>query len=167
MTPPDLRPLAFNRVEHGDVRPPMFDGDHTRGEDFVIGTLKSLHHGKDVIAFIVAFEPGPDAQAGDPKCVGELEFVVAKREANLVGRISRRAPEGFCKPDDYGEWKRVDGLGTGPGIGGRAAANFYTSPQLGRYTQFGVSAYFKSGLFGGWKEIIVRTPKKTLYAAYP
>jgi hypothetical protein len=167
MADAEFQPLPFKQVRHDEVRPPMFDGDHTRGTDFVIGALKSLLHRKDAIAFIVAFAPGPDAAPDDPRCFGELEFVVMKQQGHLFGRISRRAPEGFCKPDSHDDWKRVDGLGTGPGVGGRAAADFYTSAKVSAYTQFSVSAYFKSGLLGGWSEIIIQTPKKTLYAAYP
>lgn len=167
MSEPDFKPLAFSEVGHDDVRPPMFDGDRTRGDDYVTGRLKSLHHAKGAILFIVGFEPGPDAKGDDPRCYGEVEYFVMRHKQRLIGKINRQAPAHFCST--LGERDRLqilDGLGTGPGIGGRAAAHFFC--MVGGYPgQFAVAAYFKRGLLGGWNEVLIETPKKTLYAAYP
>jgi hypothetical protein len=163
----DFSPLSFRQVRHNELRPAIFDGDHTRGEDYCSGTLRSLRHAPNAVLFTVAFVPGPDAKPGDAAPRGEVEFFVMRYRKRLIGRIAQQAPERFCwMSGAEEELKQLDGLGTGPGLGYRAAANFFCSLP-GYPGQFCVSAYFRNGLFGNWKEIVIQTPKKTLYAAYP
>lgn len=162
----DFRPLSFRQVRHEDLRPPMFDGDHTRGYDYCIGDLVSLLHAPGAIRFTVAFRPGPDARADGPPLNGEAEFFVMRAGKYLIGHIHRQVPERFFFTMAQDQLQRLDGLGTGSGIGNRAAAHF-SCVVPGYAHGVGVSAYFRKGLFGGWKEIIIETPKKTLYAAYP
>lgn len=145
----------------------MFDNDHTRGYDYCIGDLIALRHAPSAVRFTVAFRKGPDAREDGPPLNGEAEIFVMRAGKRLIGHIHRQVPERFfftLEADD--RLRPLDGLGTGPGIGNRAPA-YFSCVVRGYSDSVGVSAYFRSGLFGGWKKIIIQTPKKSLYAAYP
>ena len=88
---PDWKPLPFSKTRHGDLRPPMFDGDGTRGEDYATGELLSLHHAKNTLLFAVRFTAGPDAKEVGWESLGSLvEFLLVCRKGRYLGTITRQ-----------------------------------------------------------------------------
>ncbi len=165
--------LEFRETTHGDLTPPIFDGDSSYGDDYGVGQLVSLACSKKekALMFVVRFSAGPDAAAAGwgPEDVGEVEFVVLERKGRYFGSISRQAPQGFVKTLEEGmQILDVFGPGPAPGHEGRNAAHFFCY-------RFGfrqnvclpVTVYIRKGWLGGWKEIVVKVPKKTLYVATP
>lgn len=169
----DFRPLEFRKTSHNELRPPIFDGDHTYGDDFGAGQLLSLHHAKKAKAllFVVRFTAGPDAATAGwhPDDTGEVEFLLMEKQGRYVGTITRQAPEGFCSLG-MDKFAILDGLGHGPGGGGRRIAHFFCSRYMSGFqglVHLTVTVYIRRGWFGGWKEIVVKVPKKDLYVALP
>ncbi|MGD9979435.1 MAG: hypothetical protein AB7H66_00450 [Hyphomonadaceae bacterium] len=164
----EFKPLAFRPVKGRDLRPPITGSDNTYGNRFVSGQLKSLQHANNAILFIVSFQPGADAKPGDPNCIGEVEYLVMRHKNRLVGKITRQAPSSFCSmTGDEEEFRVLDGMGSGPGIGGRHAANFFCAVKGYFPGEFSASAYFQRNLFGGWREIVIRAERDALYVARP
>jgi len=175
MSTPDLgfRPLEFRKTSHDKLRPPIFDGDHTHGEDFGAGQLLSLRHAKKAKAllFVVRFTAGPDAASAgwDAGDAGEVEYLLLEKQRRYVGTITRQVPAAFCSLG-MEEFAILDGLGHGPGGGGRRIATFFCNRYLPRHwgpVPLTVTVYIRRGWFGGWKEIVVKVPKKDLYVALP
>lgn len=158
-------PLSFKSVRGGDLHPPITGYDGTRGYDWVVGELKALHCAQNAIVFTVQFLPGPDAKADDPNCFGEADFLVLRHKNRLVGKILRQAPDNAWDASYGDELKVLDGLGTGPGIGIRQAARFSCMARGYTPGEFSVSAYFRTGLFGGWRDVVIETPKHSLHYA--
>ncbi len=166
----NFKPVEFRKTTHSELRPPIFDGDHTHGDDYASGQLLSMQVAKNALLFVVRFSAGPDAEAckwpaGE---FGDVEFLVMKQK-RYVGSITRQAPERFCS---LGLEKAVvlDGLGQGPGSGGRYGTHFFATRFMrdwGHTIPLTVTVYFGLGWFGGWKEIVVKVPKKDLYVGYP
>src|SRR5262245_17695725 len=94
----DFKPLPFARTTHAELEPPLFDGDHTRGEDFAAGQLVSLQHAKKALLLAVRFTGGPDAGAAGwlPEHDGEVEFLLMEKEGRYFCGINRQSPERFC-----------------------------------------------------------------------
>lgn len=169
----EFKILAFRETTHGDLKPPIFDGDYTHGDDCGVGQLVSLACAKKekALMLVVRFSAGPDAaDAGwGAEDAGEVEFVVFERKGRYFGSISRQAPQGFVETLEKGV-QLLDAFGPGPAPGheGRNAAHFFCY-------RFGfrqevclpVTVYIRKGWLGGWKEIVVKVPKKTLYVATP
>lgn len=169
----DFKPLEFRRTSHGELEPPIFDGNHTHGDDFAVGQLLSLHHARKARALllVVRFSAGPDAASVGwrPDEAGEVEYLLLEKQGRYVGTITRQAPERFCSLGRE-EFAILDGLGHGPGGGGRKIAHFFGTRSLPGYQGLApltVTVYIRQGWFGGWKEIVVKVPKKDLYVAVP
>ena len=169
----EFKVLDFRETKHGDLRPPIFDGDHTYGDDYGVGQLVSLACAKKekALIFVVYFSAGPDAAAADwrPGDMGEVEFVVFEKKGRYFGSISRQTPQGFVKTLDEGmQLLDVFGPGPAPGHKGRTAAHFFCHRfGLRQNVCLSVTVYIRKGWLGGWKEVVVKVPKKTLYVATP
>jgi hypothetical protein len=168
--PPEgqFRPLSFRKTTHGELRPPIFDGDGTHGEDFANGELLAAHCAKALL-FVVRFTAGPDAKAcgWQPDDAGEIEYLALLKDGRYLGTITRQVPERFCS---FGLEKVLvlDGLGHGPGGGGRRQATFFGNRFMPKYqggVPLTVALYFGLDWLGRWKEIVIQVPKKTLYVA--
>lgn len=171
MEEPDFRPLEFRKTTHAALRPPIFDGDFTRGDDYAAGALLSMQVAKKALLISVRFTAGPDAAAcgWGPEESGVVEFLMAEQSGRYVGMIHRQEPGGFCSLG-MDRMTFLDGLGHGPGGGGRKCATFFARRWMsgvGRSVDLVVGIYIGKGWFGGWKEIVVRVPKKDLYVARP
>jgi hypothetical protein len=167
----EFRSLNFQKTSHSELSPPIFDGDHTYGDDYGVGQLMSLACAKKdkALVFVVRFGAGPDAEAAGwrPDEIGEIEFALFERKGRYFGQINQTAPTGFAETLEKGmQILDVFGAGPAPGHKGRNAAHFFCY-------RFGfkqkvcltVTVYIRKGWFGGWKEIVVKVPKKTLYVS--
>jgi len=165
--------LDFHRTSHSELRPPIFDGDHTWGHDFASGQLVSLQHAKKALLLVVRFTGGPDAKTVGwrPQDDGEVEFLLLERNGRYVGGITRQTPNRFCWLSGEQDGVAIlDGLGHGPGGGGRRIAHFFCHRSLPSYSmsiELSVTVYIGLGWFRRWKEVVVEVPKKDLYVAYP
>lgn len=169
----EFKILEFRETTHGQLTPPIFDGEHSYGDNYGVGQLVSLACAKKEkeLVLVVRFSAGPDAATAGwgPEDVGEVEFVVCEKKGRYFGSISRQAPQGFVETLEKG-MQLLDVFGSGPASGHkrRNAAHFLCY-------RFGfrqnvclpVTIYIRKGWLGGWKEIVVEVPKKTLYVATP
>lgn len=48
----DFKSLEYRKTSHNDLKPPIFDGDHTYGEDFGVGQLIALNCAKKARALL-------------------------------------------------------------------------------------------------------------------
>lgn len=172
-------PLPFRHTTFGALRPPLFDGDFLRGTDYASGQLLSLAHAKDSLLFTARFGPGPDAaEMGWSTLDATVQFLLLRRAKRYIGAIADQTPAGFLEivGQDIEQLRQgalrfhlLDGLGQGgAGLGGRHAATFFCwSWVSGRSThaEITVTVYFRLGLFGGWKDVVIKLPKKELYIA--
>lgn len=169
---PDWKPLPFHKTRHGDLRPPMFDGDGTHGEDYATGELLSLHYAKDALLFVARFTAGPDAkEVGWESLDGQVEFLLVCRKGRYLGSLMRQNPEKFLRFSLGEEISVLDSLGQdGSALKGRHVAHFFCRSWIPNRTispQITVSVYIMRGWFGSWKEIVVKLPKKELFVAHP
>jgi hypothetical protein len=169
MNQPAFKPLAFRKVGHGELRPPISDNDHTR-DDYNRGELLSVSHAKNAMLFVVRVRPGADAKDWTIPHA-DVEFLLTEQNGRYVGTISRQTPERFCYLAGAREPSAVLGKTSerAPAHGGRTHGTFFCAHGYGGYPriEFSVTVLIRRGFFGGWKEIVVQVPKKDLYVAYP
>ena len=164
-----FEPLEFRRVAHADLGPPIGDYDHT-SDDFNRGELLSLSHAKKALLLVVRLTPGRDAK--DWKVPqADVELLLTEQNGRYIGTINRQTPERFCYLAGVREPFAVLGKTSErpPAYGGRTCGTFFCAHTYGGYprTQFSVSARIRRGFFGGWKEIVIKVPKKDLYVTQP
>ena len=164
-----FRPLEFRRVAHADLRPPIGDHDHT-SDDFNRGELLSLSYAKKALLLVIRVTPGRDAN--DWKVPqADVELLLTEQNGRYIGTINRQAPERFCYLAGAREPFAILGKTNerAPAHGGRTHGTFFCAHAYGGYPriEFSVTVLIRRGLFGGWKEIVVRVPKKDLYVAHP
>ena len=164
-----FKPLAFRKVAHGELRPPISDNDHTR-DDYNRGELLSLSHAKHALLFVVRVSPGADAKDWQTPHA-DVEFLLTEREGRYIGTINRQTPERFCYLSGAREPFAILGRTNerAPAHGGRTHGTFFCAHAYGGYPriEFSVTVLIRRGFFGGWKEVVIAVPKKDLYVAYP
>ncbi len=169
MDPLAFRPLEFHKVAHAELRPPIGDYDYT-SDDYNRGELLSLFHAPKALRLVVRVVPGRDA-CDWQTAQAEVEFFMMEQKGRYVGGISRQIPERFCYLYGSGEDIRVIGKTKErpPAYGGRTHGTFFCAHSYGGYprTVFSVSILIRRSIFGAWKDVVVQTPKKTLYVAHP
>ena len=162
----DFKPLNFQKTLHDELRPPIFDGDNSFGDAYATGELLSLRHAKNALLIVVRFSPGAGAnQVGWHSPYGEVEFLLLEQKGYYVGGINRQIPEHFCHHSTRDE--HVEILGNArekfSALGGRRSARFFcqlSQPRHHGVVPLTVVGYFRLGWFGGWKEVVVKVPKK-------
>jgi hypothetical protein len=162
-----FKPLAFQKVGHTDLRPPISDNDHTR-DDYNRGELLALSHADKALLLVVRLAPGRDAK--DWKVPhADIEFLLTERDGRYIGTINRQTPERFCYLAGVREPSAVLGntKTRARAYGGRTHATYFCAHSYGGYPriEFSVTVLIGRGFFGGWKELVVQVPKKDLYVA--
>jgi hypothetical protein len=163
----EFRQLQFRKIRHGELRPPISDNDHT-SDDYIRGELLSLYHANKALQFVVRFVPGRDG-TGWTSAQTEVQFDMLEKAGSYVGTLNRQSPERFCYLT--GERSDVALLGRvrerPPAYGGRSSGTFFCTHRYGSYptNQFSVTIMIRRGIFGGWREVVIRVPKKDLYVA--
>lgn len=164
-----FEPIEFRKTTHAEMG--MFDGDHTHGDDYGAGQLLSLAVAKKqkALLFVVRFGPGIDAAAvgWKPEDTGDVELVLFEKKGRFLGGINRQAPERYVWMTGE-KIDLLDGIERERGRDGRYAAHWFCSRHLKTYSggaHLTVEVRIKKGLLGGWKEIVVKVPKKELYVA--
>ena len=168
-----FRPLEFQKTSHGDLRPPIFDGDHTYGDDYGAGLLVSLACARKEKALlsVVRFTAGPDAATAGWALddVGEVEFILFEKKGRYIGGINRQAPGKFVwMAGENIQILDIFGPGSAPGHRGRRAAHYFCQHHIRGFhgtAKLAVTIYLRRGWLGGWKEIVVKVPKNGLYVA--
>jgi hypothetical protein len=167
--PHAFKPLEFHKIAHAELRPPIGDYDHT-SDDYNRGELLSLFHAHKALQLVVRVVPGRDAKDW-PVAQAEVGFFLMEQQGRYIGGISRQIPERFCYLYGAGEDVRVIGntKERPPALGGRTRGTFFCAHSYGGYprTLFSIAVLIRRSIFGGWKEVVIETPKKSLYVAHP
>jgi|GEM_PF-3230490 len=164
----EFKPVQFSKTVFEKTG--MRDCDFTRGEDYVVGQLTSLRQAKNALLLIACFSPGPDAKQADWELLtGAVEFLLIKRNGRYLGAINRQAPEKFLRfSTGDAQVSILDALGQdGSNLGGRQAATFFCSKWLPHRdgVSITVNVYIGHGWCGGWRDVVIKLPKKELYIA--